>query len=240
MEETVWIDKSRNVIVKTRRRSDGHTVSAGSGARTPLVVDTTVFYSVVELDQREPESSFVFSPPSGAKITESFPDPFAAHSDFRAAEFLGKAAPEVRLTAADGTVTTLGAFHGSPVFIEFWATWCAPCVDLMPDLKKLHAETAAKGLAFVGIDIDEDPDAAAAYVSRQHIPWPNYHDEDGSLSKAFGRQGVPLGVLIDAGGKITFYGAGYEIEELRAAIAKLGPQFSTSAPQRTKGFVTGS
>ena len=63
--------------------------------------------------------------------------------------------------------------------------------------------------------------------------WANYHDEDGSLGEAFHREGIPLGVLIDAAGKITFYESGYEIPQLRAAIAKLGPQFSPTAATGT-------
>jgi hypothetical protein len=70
---------------------------------------------------------------------------------------------------------------------------------------------------------------AAKFISREKIPWFNCHDADGSLGKAFQREGIPLGVLIDADGKVTFYQTGYEIPDLRAAIAKLGPQFSTVA-----------
>lgn len=52
---------------------------------------------------------------------------------------------------------------------------------------------------------------SAATELGEHIPWPNYHDEDGSVGKTFHREDIPLGVLIDAGGKVMFYGSGYEI-----------------------------
>ena len=116
-------------------------------------------------------------------------------------------------------MTPLSAYRGKPIFIEFWATWCGPCLDLMSDLKQLYSETA-KSVVWLSIDSDEEADVATTYLSQERMSWPNYHDQDGSLGKAFGRDGIPLGVLIDAEGKIKFYKSGYDISELRAALAK--------------------
>jgi hypothetical protein len=99
----------------------------------------------------------------------------------------------------------------------------------MPDLKRLYSETSAS-VVWLSIDNDQDPDAAAAYLSKEHVPWPNYHDEDGSLGGAFGRVGIPLAVLIDPQGNVTFYKSDYGIAELRAAMASLAPAPS-GAPQ---------
>lgn len=106
-------------------------------------------------------------------------------------------------------------------------------MDLVPELKKLYAETASKGLLWVGIDSDEEASAAETFVKQEKVPWPNYHDDDGALGEALGRTAIPLGVLIDAQGKVIFYRTGYDISELRAAIAKLGPEFSGVAAPPT-------
>lgn len=194
----------------------------------PISEETTVLYEVVKLEQAEPAETFTFVPPSGVKLVDQFPD-FRHLSGVTAAKLLGNPAPDLNLKAADGKVVALSGLRGKPVFLEFWATWCGPCVELMPDLKKLYAETESKGLAWVSVDSDEESKTAAEFVSREHIPWPNYHDADGSLGKAYQREGIPLGVLIDAEGKVAFYESGYEIAELRSAIAKLGPQFTAVA-----------
>jgi len=234
-EETVWVDKSRNVVVKTASRGDSHIFLAGSGAQIPILEEVTTVFPVVQLDEQEPESSFSFSPPPEAKLVASFPIPLAQTPPNRAPEFVGKPAPEIRLKR-EGKEIPLSSYRGKPVFVEFWATWCGPCVGLMPELKKLYAETADKGLVWISIDNDHDASASAAFTKQEQIPWPNYHDDDGSLGQAFGRDGIPLGVLIDPGGKVTFYSAGYDISELRAAIAKLGPEFSSVvAASATKG-----
>ena len=228
-EETVWIDKSHNIIVKTY---EVKTFVAGdnSDAKTLTKAEQTMLYPVTKLGEQEPESSFGFSTRADAKLVKSFPESQWHTPEERRAEFLGKKAPNIRLKAADGTITTLSSFLGKPVFLEFWATWCAPCVDLVPDLKDLHDETAAKGLAWIGIDNDEDPDAATTFLSEEHVAWPNFHDGDGTIGGAFGREGIPLGVVVDANGRIVFYKAGYEISEVRSAIAKLGFKLGTNAP----------
>jgi thiol-disulfide isomerase/thioredoxin len=226
-EETVWVDKSRNLVVKTVVRTNGYMI-VDLDVHAPLSTEDTTVFPVVQLDEQEPEATFSFSPPADAKLIASFPDPFARSLDVHAVEFVGKPAPEIHLKSA-GKEILLSSYRGKPVFVEFWATSCGPCVDLMPDLKKLYAETVSKGLAWVSIDSDEAARASAKFVEDEKIPWPNYHDDDGTLGKAFGREAIPLGVLVDQTGKVTFYRVAYDISELRAAVAKLGPEFSSVA-----------
>jgi thiol-disulfide isomerase/thioredoxin len=228
--ETLWIDKSRKLVVKSINRGETYTLTMARG-HIPMAMETTVTYPTVELDQQEPASSFSFVAPTDAKLVTEFPNYFARNlQSVQPADLAGKPAPEIQFKSSDGATTALSSFHGKPVFIEFWATWCEPCVALMPDLTRLYAETQAQGLVWLSVDSDEDASVVAAFLSREHISWPNYHDEDEALGKAFHRTGIPLGVLVDADGKITFYKSGYGIADLRSAIAKLGPQFSSVAP----------
>lgn len=231
IEEKVWVDKTRNLVVKTFMRSESYLLIGRSSAHIPISEENTTRFPQTQLDEQEPESSFSFSPPPEAKLIASFPNPFVRGPDIRAAEFVGKPAPEIRLKS-EGKEIPLSSYRGRPVFVEFWATWCGPCVEMTPGLKKLYAETSSKGLVWVSIDSDEDADTAVAF-DKQQIPWPNYHDDDGALGKAFGRETIPLGVLIDREGKVTFYRSGYDMAELRAAIAKLGPEFSSIATMPT-------
>jgi len=224
-EWTIWIDKENKTVVKTLNRE--HTYLLPN--RIPIFEETTVTYGVVELGQQEPEATFRFTPPADAKLVEKFPDPFHRSAENATASLLGKPAPELTFKGADGNLQTLSGFRGKPVFLEFWATWCEPCVDLIGDLKQLYAETGSKGLIWISVDSDEDATTATQFLSREHVVWPNYHDEGGTLGKLVQREGIPLGILIDSEGKVTFYESGYRINELRAAIAKLGPEFGSVA-----------
>jgi thiol-disulfide isomerase/thioredoxin/outer membrane lipoprotein-sorting protein len=228
-EWTLWIDKSRKVVLKTYSHGESYLQTEGHG-RIPLHEETSVTYSTMDLDSQEPASLFTFAVPTDAKLVETFPGYRGLPEEV---DLEGKPAPELQFKSPDGKTTALSSFRGKPVFIEFWATWCAPCVDLMPDLAKLYSETADKGLVWMSFDNDNDPSIAAEFISRENIPWPNYHDGDGASGKAFHRLGIPLGVLIDAKGEVTFYRTGYEISELRSAIVKLGPEFGSVASART-------
>jgi thiol-disulfide isomerase/thioredoxin len=236
-ESTVWIDKSRKVIVKILDREQPLSNRLVNG-HIPSSTESTRVYTVVEFDQQEPDGSFSFVAPEDAKLVEAFSSPYAAGPRL---DFVGRPATEIRLKSADGTTTTLSSLRGKPVFLDFWATWCGPCKGLVPELIKLYGETESRGLVWAGIDSDENPDAATKFISQGHIPWPNYHDVDGTMGAAFQRNSIPLGILVDARGNIAFYQSGYEISDLRAAIAKLGPEFSsvgspgaTSAPANSK------
>lgn len=234
IDETVWIDKARNVIVKTSSHGDSYTMIDGR-TRVPIKTKQMTVYHVVRLDEKEPESSFTFSPPADAKLVKSFPLPAAMQGfEKRAAHMLGHPAPEAHFKSK-GKDILLSSYRGKPVFIGFWATWCGPCVDLEPELKDLYAQTHDKGLVWIGVDKGEDSATMEAFLRQQHIPWPNYDDTNGALSKAFACSAIPLGVLINANGKVIFYRVGYSVAELRAAIAKLGPQFSSleAGPQAT-------
>jgi thiol-disulfide isomerase/thioredoxin/outer membrane lipoprotein-sorting protein len=221
-EETLWIDESHSVIVRIQRWTNSYAVLPPSGVHIAILIEETILYPVVQLGNQEPSTSFLFSPPPDAKLVDSFADAMIHRAQEHVKEFVGKQPPDIQLKGSNGKLTSLSALRGEPVFIEFWATWCGPCIDLMPELKDLYSETA-KSVIWISIDSDEDPNAASTYLSQQHISWPNYHDEDGTLGKAFERDGIPLGVLIDADGKIIFYKSGYDISELRAALAKISP-----------------
>ncbi len=243
-EVTVWIDKERSVIVKTLRRGQAYMGFPGSSARIYFLQETTTLFPVVELDENTPDSSFMFTPPADAKLVDEFPTTKAfrqrretdmAVDSKAAAALLGKRAPEVQLKSADGKAIPLSSFIGQPVLIDLWAAWCEPCKDMISDLKKLYSQVGDKGLLFLTVDHRDDAATAANFLDVEHVPWRNFHDEDGAMEKAFNPRGIPFQVLIDRDGKVVFYQVGDDVGKLRTAIAKLGPEYSSvSLPASTK------
>jgi len=224
-EWTLWIDKSRKILVKKLERATPLSDVPVNGM-PPRTTETTTIYPVVELDKQESASTFTLNAPADARLVEELPNPFFPGA--RSA-MIGRPAPELHFKSANGKLSELSSLRGKPVFLDFWATWCGPCKGLVPDLLKLYQETSPLGLTWVGIDNDQNPDAADKFIAKENLPWPNYHDLDGSMGAAFQRNPIPLGVLIDARGNVAFYQVAYEMKDLRAAIGKLGPEFGSVA-----------
>ena len=217
----LWIDKERHFIVKRTERVEPIAKSPEAPWRA-FTSDALTTY-IADLNAQEPDSSFTFDPPKDAVLVTDFAAP-----DQGITVLMGKLAPEIRFRGPDGKIFTLSSLQGKPVFLDFWASWCGPCNSAIPDLLKLHANTSSKGLTWIGIDNDSNPDAAEKFAKEQGIPWPNYHDLDGSMGAAFMRHTLPLGVLLNAQGKIIFYKPGYQVSELRGAIATLGPELAAA------------
>ena len=110
-------------------------------------------------------------------------------------------APQNGFTNADGQEITLAAFEGQVVLLNFWATWCAPCVREMPTLDRLGPE----GLAVIAVSQDRGGLAVVAPFVEQlglkHLKI--YLDPRGALSRAFGLGGLPTTLLIDAEGRLV-------------------------------------
>ncbi len=114
-------------------------------------------------------------------------------------------APSVAFQALDGEVVTLADFRGQVVLVNFWATWCAPCVREMPSLERLHQELADEG--FTVLAVSEDRAGAAVvrpFLKRLELHGlPIYLDGKGRLAQAFVVKGLPTSFLIDRQGQVV-------------------------------------
>lgn len=217
---TFWIDKRSLAILKRQVHSEGALMM--NDLNQPMVEDHITEYTVAELTAPTvPNPLFQFEPPAEARLVEEFSNPL----DGPATALVGKAAPAANLKSVDGKTVSLASFQGKPVLLDFWATWCAPCVKSFPDLEKLFHDTNDKGLVLLSIDEDEDAKAATDFWAKRALAWPNFHD-NGEISRQFMQSGIPQFVLIDAAGKVVFVATGAEPDRLRTAIGKLGPPFA--------------
>ena len=114
-------------------------------------------------------------------------------------------APQNGFTDAGGQEITLAAFEGQVVLLNFWATWCAPCVREMPTLDRLQDKLGPQGLAVVAVSQDRGGLAVVApFVKRLGLRRLKiYLDPRGALSRAFGLGGLPTTLLIDAEGRLV-------------------------------------
>ena len=224
-EITLWIEKETWLIRKEKQHSEGPVIANSSA---DYVDDRTTIYPVMDLGNTPgvAESAFQFQAPAGGRLVEAFSNPYEQRN-----VAVGELAPAIVLRTAAGKEVALRDFHGKPVLLDFWATWCAPCVAALEPLNKLHQEGEAKGLIVLSVNEDDDDDGGNTFLAKKGISWPNFHDADGEIWRSFHTNGgVPFYVLINGNGQVVFAKAGARDTELRTEIAKLGITLSSGSP----------
>lgn len=112
---------------------------------------------------------------------------------------------DIKFTAVDGRPVDLAALKGKVVLVDFWATWCGPCVAELPHVKDAYAKLHDQGFEIVGISLDQEKDSLDAFVKKQAMPWPQYFDGEGWQNKyaqEFGIMGIPAMWLVDKQGNL--------------------------------------
>lgn len=222
---TYWIDKQSLVVRKSVQHLQSFLTSGP--LRVPNEFEITTTYPVVNLAASEGSGTFDFTPPSDAKEVASFdPEVPAPPAGAARPTLAGKVAPSVDFVSRDGKAVSLRSMRGKPVLVNFWTTWCGPCLVSMPALERLSSRLGEK-VTVITVDEDEDDGGGAAeYLARHHYRWQNYHDDHKGLFHAFEATETPQVVLINAKGKVVYDGAGTQEDDLVAAIGRLGPGFS--------------
>ena len=121
---------------------------------------------------------------------------------------------------ADGPPVNLADFRGKPLIVNFWATWCAPCVKEMPDLQEVAAQAEGK-VAFVGVDVEDAPTNAEPFVEELGITYPLALDPRREYSREVNNFGMPTTLFVDADGLVRYRHTGpLDAEQLRALITE--------------------
>lgn len=118
----------------------------------------------------------------------------------------------------DGSSANTGSYVGRPVVVNFFATWCAPCIAEMPDLEDVHQEVG-DDIAFLGLNWQETPEKAREIVESTGVTYDVGIDTDGSAFAFFGATGMPTTVFIDATGAVAdIHGGVLTAQQLRDRI----------------------
>jgi thiol-disulfide isomerase/thioredoxin len=137
----------------------------------------------------------------------------------------GDVAPAFRAPRLDGGgMLSLDELRGKVVFLDFWASWCAPCQKSMPQLEALRKEFPADRFVLIGVNVDRDTAAAKKLLGKHGVGYPSASDPEGGLPERFGLETMPTAYLIDADGVIRYVHRGFrdgDIETVRERIRAL-------------------
>lgn len=115
----------------------------------------------------------------------------------------GQPAPDFALADLDGNTVRLDDLRGRPVVVNFWASWCGPCVEEFPLLRAAAAEHADEGLAIVGIVYDDRSESARAFMQQNGGTWPAAMDPGGRVAAAYGVYAPPQTYFIGRDGTVV-------------------------------------
>ncbi|HEY3567156.1 MAG TPA: TlpA disulfide reductase family protein [Thermoanaerobaculia bacterium] len=123
---------------------------------------------------------------------------------------VGDPVPPFSLQTLDGKTLTSTSLKGKVVLLDFWATWCGPCRQAMPELKTLLQKNTGKPLVVVSVSADQDMKAPAEFARANGMTWMQAWDGTGKvIGGVFGVSSLPSYVVIDADGRITYLMRGW-------------------------------
>jgi peroxiredoxin len=108
--------------------------------------------------------------------------------------------PDVAFTTPDGETVQLSDYQGNVLFVNFWGTYCPPCLDEMPDLQAAYENLAADDFVILGVDVEESPEKVTSWTQENGITFPIAISDDGTINPVLGLHRMPTTWFIDADG----------------------------------------
>jgi thiol-disulfide isomerase/thioredoxin len=139
----------------------------------------------------------------------------------------GDAAPKLSLKDLDGKPHDLAQYRGKVVVLNFWATWCAPCVKEMPALQRLADRLAGEKFVLITVNFGESETQIRPFIEKLGVRFPVWIDRDMSATQAWVDKGLPTTFVIDSGQKIRYRVLGdfeWDTPRVEARIRALLPK----------------
>jgi peroxiredoxin len=233
MTERLWVDAEdfliRQVQVTTLMPVPEMPTSTteeekGEGPAVARSMETSVLIVVEEqvLNPDIPDSQFVFVPPEGVKVVDVFELGGAMGGE--ETNLSGQAAQDFMLTDLEGNSVSLSQFRGKVVVLDFWATWCPPCREEMPELESAYNKYREKGVEVVAVSTDDSKEPVESFVKQNNITFIVLHapaEKMASIDQFYKITSIPRVLVIDREGTIRADITGYSPGRVEQEIQKV-------------------
>ena len=116
---------------------------------------------------------------------------------------VGDSAPDFSITADDGRTITANNFGGKLLVLNFWATWCQPCIEELPSLNQFQQRLANSGVVVLGVSVDKDEKAYKRFLARAKVSFLTARDPENKINADYGTFRFPESYLINSEGKVV-------------------------------------
>lgn len=133
-------------------------------------------------------------------------DSIIANVEARQKLAVGKTFPDFNEKDLEGKPLSIANYKGKLVLVDFWATWCGPCVGELPNVLKTYDKYHSKGFEIIGVSLDNDRDKLTQFIKDKGVTWRQYFDGKGwqnKLAREYGIDSIPATFLLDGAGKIV-------------------------------------
>lgn len=156
-------------------------------------------------------------------------------ADAKYSRWVGKPV-DFSFTALDGRVVSSADLRGKVVLLDFWATWCGPCIRSLPDLKRIHSEFGPQGLEVVAFSFDDDRAAVEQVVQQHQLPWPQHFEgRDNRFGRQFGIAHYPSAWLVDRAGNVRYISALADTDnKVKTLLAETGAVTDADTAARSR------
>jgi peroxiredoxin/Flp pilus assembly protein TadD len=145
-------------------------------------------------------------------------------------------APDFSFTSSEGEYISSDDLRGKVVVLDFWGTWCPPCVESVPELRNLQKRYSKEpSFVLIGISSDHDEEAWREFTAKNKMVWPQYLDKDHRIQRAFGVHAFPTYIVIDHEGIVRYQSIGLSWQRsasLSDAVGKLVKEVAKSTEVR--------
>lgn len=205
----IWIGKRDNLIHKLHYSLDMENLMAemNNGDDTMddvfkgMVLQITEKHADIEIDPALSMSDFTFNPPEDARKVEQFSPP--GRPEPEPSPLIGEKAPDFTLVDLHSEALKLSDIKNKVVLIDFWATWCGPCVKAMPMIQSLHDIYKEKEVLILGINAwERDSSNVSPFLEAHGITYRILLDTKDEVISSYGVKGIPTFFLVDKNGII--------------------------------------